>query len=413
MTRIRAGAQGAREAGAACAVLIASLLSSAVRAEGMGSVAKGGPAFDPGAILGHPRNGIRVESVMTRITAFEQDGHGFQSQAGPLLGAGSEHATILEPVVEVRASQGERVRHVFTVPVDVVTAASPDAVDSHRPKPDVVSAASRQNYAGTIDWNSSYKANRETEIGIRSGVHLEEPFRSWHGGFSFNSGFADGATVLSASVLEVFDWFDNFDILGHRNGRTNRASTTGSVGITQILTPTTLVVANYGLTVQEGQLGNTWNSVPLASGKRGAELLPSERVRHALVARASQFLPWNGALRVYYRFYSDDWGILAHTAEVELMQRILPSLYVGALYRQHWQKGADFFTTLAAATATLRTSDSDLDQLTARTVGGRVVMDFPLDAGIRVLHIDMAWERYLRSNDLRANVVTWGTGYRF
>jgi hypothetical protein len=402
-----------RVAGAGYGVVLACLLSSAVRAEGQGTVTKRGSGFDNDAILGRPKNGFRVESVMTRITAFEQNGHGFQSQAGPLLGAGSEYATILEPVVEVVASQGERIRHRVTVPVDVVTAASPDAIDSHRPKADIVSAASRQNYAGTVDWATSYKVNRETELAIRSGIHLEEPFRSWHGGFSFNQGFEDGATVLSASVLEVFDWFDNFDILGHRNGRTNRASTTGSVGVSQILTPTTLVVANYGLTVQEGQLGNGWNSVPLASGKRGAELLPTERVRHAFVGRASQFLPWNGALRAFYRFYADDWGILAHTAEVELTQRILPVLYVGALYRQHWQHGADFFTTLAPPTATLRTADSDLDRLTARTVGARVVMDFPLDAGIRVLHIDMAWERYVRSNDLRANVVTWGTGYRF
>lgn len=403
MTRIALGSR---------VVLFSLLVGAAVRAEPP-LVTKGGEGFDNDAILGHSSRGIRVESVMTRITAFEQNGHGYQSQAGPLLGAGSEHATILEPTAEVVASQGDRLRHRWTIPVDIVTAASPDAVDRHRPKVDAVSGASRQNYAGTIDWTTTYKVSRESEVAIRSGVHLEEPFRSWHGGFSLSHGFADGGTVLSTSVLEVFDWFDNFDILGHRSGRTNRSSTTGSIGVTQILTPTTLLVVNYGLTVQDGQLGNTWNSVPLASGKRGAELLPTERVRHAFVVRASQFLPWNGAVRAFYRFYVDDWGIAAHSAEVELMQRILPVLYVGALYRQHWQRGADFFTTLAPTEATFRTADSDLARLDAQTVGGRVVIDFHLDAGIRVLHIDVACERYVRSNDFRANVVTWGTGYRF
>src|SRR5258708_1606791 len=100
MTRVR---------GVLRALLFASMLSPVVRAEGESSARSGtGRGFDSDAILGHRRGGIRVESVMTRVTAFEQDGHGFQSQVGPLLGPGSEHATILEPVVEVVASQGER-----------------------------------------------------------------------------------------------------------------------------------------------------------------------------------------------------------------------------------------------------------------------------------------------------------------
>ena len=37
---------------------------------------------------------------------------------------------------------------------------------------------------------------------------------------------------------------------------------------------------------------------------------------------ASQWLPWNGALRAYYRFYADDWGIVAHSVEAQLLQRL-------------------------------------------------------------------------------------------
>src|SRR6185436_2655796 len=112
--------------------------------------------------------------------------------------------------------------------------------------------------------------------------------------------------------------------------------------------PTTFVNVNYGLTLQAGELGNTWNVVPLDTGKQGPELLPDERVRHALVGRLSQFLPWEGALHLYYRFYGDDWGIAAHSVETALLQRVLPIAYVGVNYRFHHQAGASFFSTLAS-----------------------------------------------------------------
>jgi hypothetical protein len=250
-------------------------------------------------------------------------------------------------------------------------------------------------------------------MSVRAGLHLEEPFRSWHAGVSGSRAFADGATVVAATLLQVFDWFDHFDIHGFRGGRTARSNSTGSVALTQILTPTTIVNVSYGLTVQRGTLGNTWNVVPLASGTLGPELLPSLRVRNAVVGRASQFLPWNGALRLYYRAYIDDWGITAHSAEVTLTQRILPFFYLAALYRFHHQSGARFFTTLAPLEQPLRTADSDLDSLDSQTVGGKLVFDVPLRSEIRVLHFDIGYERYVRTNDLQMNVLTCATGYRF
>jgi len=145
------------------------------------------------------------------------------------------------------------------IPVDVVTNASPDAVD-------VLSAASRHVEAGAIDWTTTYRATRTTDLSMRNGLHLENPFRSWDSGMAIRHSYADEATVVSAGALAVFDWFDRFNIHGDRNGHTDRNGTTGSVGLTQVLTPTTVASINYGFTAQEGTMGNTWNSVPLASG---------------------------------------------------------------------------------------------------------------------------------------------------
>jgi Protein of unknown function (DUF3570) len=352
---------------------------------------------------------LRLQSIDERLTSFDQYGHGYQSQAGPVLGPGSERTWILEPEEEIVFTQGDRLTHRVWIPLDVVTAASPNSIAP----PDVQSGASRQVESGSLDWTTSYRASRTLDLSMRNGLHLEQPLRSWTSGLGFRRSFADEATVISGNALEVFDWFDRFNIHGTHEGRTNRNATTGSIGFTQVLTPTTVANVNYGITVMEGTLGNTWNSVPLASGVRGPELLPTTRTRHALVVRASQWLPWNGALRLYYRFYADTWGITAQSMEAELMQRLLPELYIGAYYRFHTQTGASFFTTLAPLDWTLRVADSDLAPLDSQTVGGKIAVDLPLAGRVRAVHLELDVEEYVRTNDLRIDIVSWATGFRF
>jgi hypothetical protein len=408
------GAAASRRASAFRRVALLALLSFAWLAV---TLATSFARADDEPVLDDTGSRLRIRSITTRLSAYDQFGHGYQSQAGPVLGAGSERATIFEPQAEVVATQGDRITHRLWIPVDVVSAASPDAIDNGPASVDVMSSASRHVESGTIDWTTTYRASPTTDFSMRNGIHLEEPLRSWNSGVAAHRSFADDATVVSAGAVEVIDWFDKFSIDGHRHGHTDRNVTSGSVGFTQVLTPTTVVNLNYGLTVLEGQLGNTWNSVPIDTGVRGPEYLPNERLRHAIVGRLAQFLPWNGALRLYYRFYTDDWGIVAHSVEGQLMQRLTPEVYIGGYYRFHTQTGASFFTTLASDSATLRVSDSDLAPLQSTTVGGKVVVDYPLAQSrpgeIRSMHFELAIERYTRTNDLQINILSCATGFRF
>jgi len=392
------------------------LLASGVWSSDLGICAASGTEIDPDEILAEQPvdSSFRVTSVSTRLTAFEQKGHGYQSRAGELGKPGSERLTVFEPQLEIIAKQGDRLTHRLWVPVDIITSASADAIDHYRTAPDVMSSASRHNEAGTIDLTTGLRAGPNTDLSLRNGIHLEEEWRSWHSGFSASQAFAEQTTVVSAGVLTVFDWFDNLDIIGKRNGRTTRATHTGTLGITQVLTPTTLAEASYGLTVQTGQLGNTWNSVPVETGIVVPEITPDLRVRHALVARVAQSLPWNGVLKGYYRFYADDWSIQANTVEGQLLQRLTPLLYVGVGYRHHSQTAAAFFTTRAPHNSPLRTADSDLSDLDSQSVSGRVALDVPLASpGPKTLHVDVGIERYWRSNDLQMNVLTCSTGFLF
>jgi hypothetical protein len=356
--------------------------------------------------------GFEIESVDTAFTAYEQKGFGYQSKAGPLLlGPGSQRLTVFQPQVLVLARQGERITHRLWVPIDVVTAASANALDKGRVPPDVMTQASRQNQAIAFDWTATYAAPRDFSASARNNVHVEENFRSWGTGAGATMSFAEDNATLSANANQIFDWFTKYDALGHKLGRTTRSTTNGNVGFTQILTPTTVVHANYGLSAQYGENTNTWNTVPFATFERIAEHVPRHRTRHALVGRFAQFLPWNGALKGFYRFYADGWGIVAHAAEVQLLQRLSPLLFVRGSYRYYTQTAASFFTTLAQREMPFFSADSDLGRFDSQTAGFKLSAEVPFL--FRGAHIDAGYERYWRTDGLTVNVALWQAGARF
>lgn len=363
------------------------------------------PFFSDADILGRPRPYFRIESLRARYTHYDQRGRGYQSRGGPPGGPGDERLLVDQAQLEVVARQGEHITHRLWVPVDIVTAASPDAVD-------VVSRASQMNEAGAFDWTVTYEKTPGASLFLRTGLHEEENWRSWNVGAGGTYSLAEDNTVIAGSYNQIFDWFDKYALNGDHDGHTARTSTNFNAGLTQLLSPTTMAHVNYGITLQQGQLSNGWNSVPLLKGGVALEILPSVRQRHALVGRIAQFLPWNGVIKGFYRFYVDDWGVRAHTLETELYQRLAPFAYVRVNYRFHTQTAVDFFTTQTAPAFIHATADSDLQNLDAHTIGFKGAFDFPTPL-VEKLHFDVEVERYFRSNDLGVNVYSCGLGFLF
>ena len=360
----------------------------------------------------------QIESVRLRFTRYEQAGAGYQSAAAPAGQPGSERELVEQPQAEIVARVGERITERLWVPVDVVTAASPDhsqyGIPVNSLPPDAISTASRTNVAASVDTLTTYRWDRSTDVFFRAALHLEEPFESWTYGIGANRSFAEDNTVVGASLNQVVDWFDHFTLAGHRRGRAGRSTTNLNASLTQILSPTTIAALSYGGTLQLGTLGNTWSSVPLTDGTRGDERLPRQRLRHALAARLAQWLPWEGALRMSYRAYFDDWSVQAHTLETHLVQRLTRGLYVRGVYRVHWQSAVRFFTTGAdPADPGERTADSDLARFVAQTVGGAASFDVGPSRFARNAHVDVGYERYFRSNGLTVDITTCGLGFTF
>lgn len=354
---------------------------------------------------------FQIESVDVAFSSYEQKGQGYQSKANSkyLTDKGDSALTVFQPQILVQARQNEHIVHRFWVPIDFVTSASANAIDRGR-KLDVITNSSRQNESLAFNWQVAYEAAK-WQSQLHNDIHVEENFRSWAAGIGAQFRLADDNLTLAGSVNEVLDWFSSYDGLGFKTGRTNRSTSNANGGITQILTPWTVVHANYGVSFQSGQLSNTWNTVPFVSGERYAEKLPVSRWRHAVVGRFSQWLPWNGVLKGSYRFYADNWGVLAHTAEAQLLQRVHSNLYLRGSYRFYTQTAVDFFTTMADGSETRVTADADLGKFDSHTVGGKLVAEIPWV--FNGAHVDAGFEHYWRTDGLRVNIGIFQAGARF
>lgn len=357
---------------------------------------------------------VRMDELRFRFTTYVQRGNGFQSVATEgETGPGSEDALIFQPMALIGLVQNEKIRHDIAVPVDIVSAASVDALDA-------ISTASRVNEAGGVDVTTTYKADPQTDLTFRYGAHIEEPYRSWFTGVGMNRRMAEDNAVLSVSANATFDLFDFVTTRGGFRGVTTRQTLNSNLGFSQILSPTTLFDANYGLTYQFGTLQTTYNSFAFADiDSRGEEVFPRSRLRNAVSGRLSQHIPLtHSTIKGSYRYYFDEFGLVAHTAEGQFYQYLTPWLYLRGSYRYYTQTGVEFFATSFPSTlsdTTPRTSDSDLAPFDANEFEVKIVLLGERAPFLKTKNafFDASFNRYLRSNDLGVNTASLAYGRKF
>ncbi|MCB0635630.1 MAG: DUF3570 domain-containing protein, partial [Lewinella sp.] len=173
-----------------------------------------------------------------------------------------------------------------------------------------------------------------------------------------------------------------------------------------------------------GLLSTPFHRVYFADQARpDIERLPDSRLKIPLGLRLNIF-PFDGlVLRTDYRYYWDDFGIMAHTLNLEAPIKLTRALTLSPFYRYHTQTAADYFAPYAVHTTDQQfyTSDYDLSELHSYKVGLGVGIS-PLygigrmDAfARRLLVLDKLQLRaayYHRSTGLTAFLVSLDLGFR-
>jgi len=369
-----------------------------------------------------PDEGWRIEEARVRFNYFDQKGFGYQSQAGPGP-AGSEKLYVYRPMFYVRARQNSKVEHSVTLPIDVITSASTDAIDA-------TTSASRHNEAVTIQIQTRVDTSDDDTLSFVYGGHVEEWFASVFGGVGYTRELAQDNATVSVRVDGSFDWFKPYGprpggVVPEGNRFDVRGGVTGNVEVFQILSPTAWVKAGYGITWRKGALLTPWNSVPLFCDPEVTECLgrvqekfPETRLMQTVSGLIAQHVPrTKTTVRASYRFYADDYDVRAHSLLGEIYQYVTEWAYIKAHYRAHHQTAVYFWTTNLGLSdldfSAPRTSDSDLAQFWAHEWGVKAAFHLTPPGRGNEQQIDVYFNRYTRSNRLSVNVASIGYGYNF
>jgi hypothetical protein len=124
------------------------------------------------------------------------------------------------------------------------------------------------------------------------------------------------------------------------------------LGVTQLIDPLTVATLNVSWGRATGYLSEPHKfvskSIEIAPNifllEDFGENSPGERNKGSLYASVNRAFPAaRGALEASYRFYSDTWGVIANTAEVDWFQHLGGKLLLGPSLRLYQQGAANFY----------------------------------------------------------------------
>lgn len=125
------------------------------------------------------------------------------------------------------------------------------------------------------------------------------------------------------------------------------------VGVTQILTRSSILSLGLEVITDEGYLNNPYRSFRYVDPeddtnyRLATEIYPRTRTSNAASLGGRYFLPWRAAAFGSYRFFTDTWGIDANTFEVGYMHPLKSTGWTfEASYRYYDQGNADFYSDL-------------------------------------------------------------------
>jgi hypothetical protein len=161
---------------------------------------------------------------------------------------------------------------------------------------------------------------------------------------------------------------------------------------------------------QQGYLGLPFHRVYLNDGSVHVEKLPDTRLKIPVAARINFFAGDRFIFRGYYRFYTDSWGINAHSASLEIPVKIGTFLSIAPYHRFHVQSAASYFAPFETHTAksTYYTSNFDLSAFTSRYTGVNIRLAPPagLSDRLHLASMELRAGHYEQTTGLTGNAVT-------
>lgn len=254
---------------------------------------------------------------------------------------------------------------------------------------------------------------------------------------NLNAGFFNGVTILDQNGNASTNWspLNGFDVIQDKS----RNSYSASVSFSQILSKNAQISLFLDVIKQQGWLANPlqrvyFGDIPnyyignaasisnyTSTNNRDVfqladdiERLPNSRIKIPIGVRLNYYLNETFALRTYYRYYFDDWGVYSQTASLEVPIKVSDKFTLYPSFRYYNQTQADYFAPYEQnlSTSAYYTSDYDLSKFSANQYGFGVsytdiFTKFHISKfGLKSL--DLKYANYQRDTGLSANIVSLG-----
>ncbi len=294
---------------------------------------------------------------------------------------------VLNPVLFLQQDLGTYGELGLLLGYDAISGASPTG---GYPTSDVTTSASGHVTASGNFPQSQYTDSRKSaslSYGRKFGANLPSIDVSYAKENDYTArgiGFSDAWTMAQGRGTLHFGAAFSRDIVAPvKNPLTNPEglalrypkSTNGfSLGWTWVLGERDLLDVSASLMNLSGYLDDPYKIVPIGTDGSTTvpEHRPDSRSRRAVVVKYGHHYLWDGAIRVTYRYYNDDWSIQAHTLEVAYDQRVFSDWIVSPQVRLYTQTGASFYGSSFPAPQTYMSADYRLAPLNS-ILGGLTV----------------------------------------
>jgi hypothetical protein len=220
------------------------------------------------------------------------------------------------------------------------------------------------------------------------------------------------------------------DFLGYAElDNPKRNSYNAQLFLSQVLTTRLQIGLSAEIIYMDGLLSTPFHSVYFADTEEYAfdiERLPSKRIKIPFGVRLNYFPLDFLVLRSYYRYYTDDFGINAHTFEFETPIKLGSSFTVSPFYRYHTQSASKYFAPKFEhlSSSEFYTSDFDLAELQSHKLGVglkyyptfgllRSKPVFKTHGVFMFNYVELRGATYRRSTDLQAYNISVNLGFGF
>jgi hypothetical protein len=303
-------------------------------------------------------------------------------------------------------------REVVVVPGITAAPGSQEAVDA-------ISGASRPIATASDPYTDWSKTRTQLDSsarchGVSAGYYAskEDDYFAQQVSGGVERSLLDENLVLAAGGSWGWDRIDPLADEDTASPSDRKTTAHGDFVATWTATPLTVLQGGAEISQVEGLQHNPYRNVYVA-GAYVPEVHPDSRSRRDVFFKVNRYLSNRSSLKLDYKLYSDDWGVVSHTVGAKLLQYVGQSVVVRYRYRYYTQGAADFYRTEYLAPGGVdgyRTADYRLGDFDAHLFGSKATWSFGRAPWrwLGNVGLDVEYERYFNSNNFSANLFQTG-----